>query len=855
MQTAPHREDESNRLAFLHSLDILDTEPEERFDSITRLACQLLGADFAAVSLIDTDRQWFKSQRGLDVASTSRDVSFCAHNILDDQTMVVEEALIDPRFYDNGLVTGAPHLRAYMGHPLSVTGVSVGALCVLYTAPRSFSNKDKATLRDLARLTEEMIAHGRFRKTVGEDVSQAMRASDIVLSKAIQLNSEPTLLIELRNRTITDLNEACADELGGDADALRGKPMSFDAKPLGRTVLELADEIERSGKLKDIEICIRPDSCNPAEFLCSAHAVHYAGAPHLLISGRNISNVKRRESLLKKALNATGGKTDRDYFESCARVMSEVLDVRYGMLVSTGGSGSPSASVIAFWDRNSETANLPALDGELEFGSGTCDMPQHVPSGFAYKFPQRRSLAAMGVESYFAHPVCSAEGDLRGHLVVMDTEPYIDASCHAALLLGTFASRTAAEMERRDMHQNLKDAKIRAEVASHAKSSFLANMSHELRTPMNSILGFTQLMAQDDSLNDDQKGTLKIVNDSGEHLLCLINDVLEMSKIEAGQIIPVPEKIWPTTLMRGIESMLSTRAGEKSLSLQVSIDPEVPQVVELDGGKTRQILVNLVGNAIKFTDVGHIRFRLGLNKDASTGGRCLRFEIGDSGKGIPASALEKLFQPFEQVDRQKGLEGTGLGLSICKGYADAMGGTIAVSSAVGLGSTFILKLPLVAVKDETGLTDYGIDRLRCEIPVTAAARGDIPIRILIVDDIDPGRLLLRRLLAPLGAELREAKNGVEALEVEEEWHPDVIFMDLRMPLMDGDEATTLIKARRGATAPAIIAITASVFRDSSTVEDTPFDGYITKPFRIEELMEELETHLGGIAGRRDGLTA
>lgn len=834
--------DEVGRLAVLHALEILDTEPEERFDSITRLACKTLGANYAAVALIDTDRQWFKSQCGLDVDSTSRDVSFCAHTILGDQTFVVENALADPRFSDNPLVTGAPHLRAYIGHPLTVSGVVLGALCALYTEPRSFDSEDKKSLGDLARLVEEMIAYHRFRDVAEQGIGEIASASDLILCKAIQMSPEPTLLIDLRDGTVSDLNQPCAEELGATREQLLGKQPPVEPLITVDTRAELEASLASDGKVKDFEIGLSLRDDRRMQFLCSAERVLRGGEQHLLISGRNISSLRGRESLFRSALEATGGKTGEQYFQACAQVIATELDVRFGMVVGTPhGDDQLLPELLGFWDREAAIAELPPFEqGCSPLDMGSSHTPVHISHSVRDQFPVCEFLHTLEADSFFGHPVISADGELGGYLVIMDTAPFIDEPGRATLLLGILAARTAGELERQEMHQAIELQRERAEVATRAKGNFLANMSHELRTPMNAIIGFSQLMAQDETLSAEHKETLATVNHSGEHLLCLINDVLEMSAIEAGQTEIDPTETNLETYIRAIEAMLTVQASAKGLKLSAKMAADVPAVVELDQGKTRQILLNLIGNAIKFTDAGSVELRISTapSEAAGVGSPQLRFEVEDSGTGIAPDSLHRLFQPFEQIDRRQGLEGTGLGLSICKGHANAMRGTLGVTSSPGIGSNFWLSIPLVP--GTSAPESLPAHASHAHLPPPAQCSET---RVLIVDDIDPGRLLLRKLLTPLGVEIREAKDGQEALDVEAQWHPHIIFMDLRMPIMDGECASRLIRERRGESSPVIIAITASVFRENLLTPESPFDEFVSKPFRIDDVLQMVGTHL------------
>jgi signal transduction histidine kinase/FixJ family two-component response regulator len=378
-----------------------------------------------------------------------------------------------------------------------------------------------------------------------------------------------------------------------------------------------------------------------------------------------------------------------------------------------------------------------------------------------------------------------------------------------------------------------------AKLASEAKSAFLANMSHELRTPMNAILGFGQLMARSRTLNGEQQENLAIINKSATQLLALINDVLDMSKIEAGRTELNPRALDLRRMIAEIESMFSLRAHEKGLSLMLEISPEMPRYVSTDEGKLRQVLVNLVGNAIKFTHEHSVTLRARSQREAEGATRLL-FEVEDSGIGIPTEEIDSIFEPFVQAKRASvGQEGTGLGLSICRAYVSLMGGSISVRSKLGKGSTFSFDVR-VGPADESQVAQN-----RPQRKVKCLAPGQPIYRILVADDRDSNRKLLAKILTPLGFEVRSATNGVECISVWEAWEPHLIWMDMRMPVMDGHEATRRIKSTSRGQATVIIALTASVLdADRMFILSEGCDDFLRKPFVQEDILEMLEKHLG-----------
>jgi signal transduction histidine kinase/DNA-binding response OmpR family regulator len=396
-----------------------------------------------------------------------------------------------------------------------------------------------------------------------------------------------------------------------------------------------------------------------------------------------------------------------------------------------------------------------------------------------------------------------------------------------------------AELMRRSNTQ-AKEAQERAEAANRAKSVFLANMSHELRTPLNAILGFSSLMQNDPGISDKQRKNLEIINKSGEHLLGLINDVLDMAKIEAGGIAVEIAPFDLGEMVRDIIDLMREKAQEKGLQLVLDQTSEFPRYIRGDAAKLRQVLINLIGNAIKFTTEGSVTLSLTTKPAENPHNLRIVFKVKDTGIGISIEDQERIFDPFVQVSSVTYQKGTGLGLTITRKFIDLMEGKISVTSSPGKGSVFSVEIPVTkAVESE--IKTAGISSMQNALLVP----GQPECRVLVVEDQMENWLLLQQMLEGAGLPVRVADNGAEGVRMFLEWQPRVIFMDIRMPVMDGLEATKRIRSLDGGRGVTIVALTASVFKEErDNVMAAGMDDFIRKPYRPGEIFSCLTRHAG-----------
>jgi signal transduction histidine kinase/ActR/RegA family two-component response regulator len=423
------------------------------------------------------------------------------------------------------------------------------------------------------------------------------------------------------------------------------------------------------------------------------------------------------------------------------------------------------------------------------------------------------------------------------------------------LVLQAYSRRLEHRVQKRTeelQSQNLllEQAKQQAESASQAKSVFLAHMSHEFRTPLSAILGFSQLLGHDPLLSLQHREQVAIINRSGEHLLALINDVLAISKIEAGKITLKPSQLDLMGLLEALEMMFALQARSKGLFLHMDLRTDIPAVLEADETKLRQVLVNLLSNAIKFTTQGGVVLSVVLG----TGDRSppwvfpdedclwLQFSVRDTGLGIDEAELKAIFEPFVQGPQSNPDQtGTGLGLSISRNFVDLLGGRMGVVSRTGEGSTFSFTMPFRVVAEADVVRPEDQSAMQVTI-----APGEPQYRILVVDDAMINRKLLTKILTMAGFVVEEAQDGCEALDLWRSWQPDLIMMDMQMPVMNGFQATQTIRSQESVTSRVpIIAVTASVLEEERLATlAAGCNDFVGKPFKRDEIFNKISQCLG-----------
>ncbi len=977
MPEAPLPSNEVQRLSALRALHILDTPAEERFDRITRLAQRLFDVPIALVSLVDENRQWFKSCQGLDLTETPRSSSFCAHAILGDDILVIPDATQDPRFADNPLVTGKPYIRFYAGCLLEGTdGSKFGSLCIIDQRPRVLQPDQYELLRDLAAWAGNEVNTVELRRALQQQRSSEARIRammDGVASGIITFDEQGT--IQWMNQAAQCMSGYEVAELTGQSAALllveteRELLQAYLSQyQQGERTSERSSTHELTGRRKDrstfpLELVLseirlpdqrlfmaavrditeRKQAEQTHQFLSTIVESSDDAIIGKSIDGRILSWNASAERLYGYAAEEVIGRSFRvlvppDRSDEVQRILErmqqgqridhyETVRVRKdGVRIDVSLAESPiidaAGQIVGISTiarditsrrqmeealRESETSirtlyNIVAaqhlsFDGKIqeilrmgrqrfdleigllsrvrdeeyevieaqspddtitkgsifELGVTYCreairrNGPVRFERATGSEWFEHPCYTTFGLEAYLGTPVVVA-GETYGTLAFFNRTPRAYAfDRRDEEFLRLMAQWVGGEIERQQKTQQLQAyaeeikraneafavARDQAVEASRLKSEFLATMSHEIRTPMNAIIGMTELLL-DTPLDDEQREFATVVRDSGDALLTIINDILDFSKIEAGRLVLERLDFALLTVVEGAAELLAAKANEKRLALMSFVSPEVPGHVVGDPGRLRQVLVNLIGNAVKFTERGEVlvRVTLAAETDADV---TLRFAVSDSGIGLSEAAMRRLFEPFTQADgsttRKHG--GTGLGLAISKRLVGLMGGEIGVESTEGQGSTFWFTARF--------------DRSSLAAAVLPPVEDLAGLRVLIVDDSQPHRTVLQTYLRSWHMQDDGVASGEEALDVlraaAADGQPyDLAIVDLSMPGMDGFAVARSVQLDPAIAATRLILLTAYDERgQGEQARRAGFAAYLTKPVKQSHLLDTIAT--------------
>ena len=791
--------DEILRLGVLHDQAVLDTPPEARFDRITAMAAAHFKAPIALVSLVDTDRQWFKSCIGLEVRETERGWAFCDHAIRlgAHAVLVVEDATLDARFKDNPLVTGAPDIRFYAGATLTTSeGVNLGSLCVIDTEARPTPTEaDLAHLRALANLVVDQIDLSRARKEL-DDRHRILDLGERLSGTGYWTLNTQTGAVFWSPQVYAIHGEDPATYNPGLGDALEFY-------------------IEEDRKLVSDLIKTRSENGQGWEF--DAILVRADG------SRRNV------RSLAEVQRDTTGRVTGffgvfKDLTDERKVIETAVEQERRYRLLADNVS-----DVIATYSPDGIFSYLSPSVSELlgyspEEMIGRTPYDFMVPEDHARIAREFRQAAKTRLPLTVEYRAVTKDGSIRW----LEARSRFQRDENDVIVEINDSVRDVTE--RREREVALAEARAVAENAARTKADFLANMSHEIRTPLNGVLGFAEVLSNT-ALDHDQRRYLDRIRTAGKGLSALIDDILDFSKIESGKMTTELRAFDLKGLATDVVDLTQVSVGGR-LDLKLAFDDGVSPWVMGDEQRIRQVLLNLLGNAAKFTHEGSVILRVRISAGQ------LDLRVIDTGIGIAPEALTRLFQSFTQADTAVGRRfgGTGLGLNISRSLARLMQGDVTLESQPDVGTTAIFTLPYAPAEAQSPST-----------PASITASLTRPLRVLAVDDVAANLELLDILLARAGHAVVCATSGDAAIKfLERDAGFDLVLMDVQMPGMDGLAATRLIRAMaNGAQRIPVIALTANVLPDQiEACRAAGMDDHLGKPIKVEDLLSLLSRVAG-----------
>jgi len=965
---------ERERLGALIECSVLDTEPERVFDDLTSLAARLCEAPIALVSLLDSERQWFKSAHGIGAKETHRDSAFCAHAILGTEPLIVTNALTDPRTCDNALVLEAPYIRFYAGVPLQTAdGFALGTLCVIDTKPRQISDQQINDLQSLALQVTSQLELRRLNRSLTSSQAQLKEVHDRLHQIAAQvpgvvyqfeLRADGTSCFPFASEGIREIYRVSPEDVRHDAAKIFNILHPDDYSAVVESIQRSANDLTRwrheyrvrfsdgavrwcfgnAAPCRQADGSVRwhgyimdsTDQVNAREELLFSRSRMQAvveGSTHVSIIASDVNGlitvfnsgaeqmlgysasemiglqtpaifhcheeVKRRsqelslefgysiegfETFVHKARHGGHSESDWNYIRKdgsrlIVRLVVTATRDRHNAIdgfigIATNITDSRNAAEVLRFER--ERLDMALTGGELGtwdwniqtgeeiwdsrwaslLGEQLADLDPHIDTFVKRVHPEDISDVQTRAQNHFdgLSPIFEAEFRVlqktgewrwvqsRGRLMQRDEDG------NPRRMLGTMADISA----RKEAEKQLIAARKSADNANRSKSEFLANMSHEIRTPVTSILGYSELLSSPGLNAEEMNSHVSTIQSSAHHLLTIINDVLDLSKIEAGKMTLEFRQVFPVQLIAEVLSSLEPQALAKNLIIKAQSIGPIPRVIVSDAVRLRQILINLLGNAIKFTDSGSVNLTVRIAPKSADGIDRLAFDVTDTGIGMDPDQLAGLFQPFMQADASttRRFGGTGLGLSICRRMARLLDGDISVTSELGLGSTFSVSVAMGSLGEAELLESASFQLAASDAGLEKVVAGDLRLngRFLLAEDNPVNRWFLETILRRAGATIDVAENGVSVLEkvsasMERNGDSDssirgydLILMDMQMPVLDGYEATRRLR-EQGYMGP-ILALTAhAMAEDRKKCLEAGCSDYATKPIAKSQLLK------------------
>ena len=779
-----------------------ESSARDAFDRLTAIACATLRTPHAMITTLDEDRAVFLSGVGLDEVSVPR-LNSVSHQLADmgpDAVMVIQDTHEHPVYRRHPMVVGAPHVRFFLGATVCGTdGRPAGAIGVMDVQPRPAPTQAELDLiRELAGLAGQLMEHAQAMRQEAARLETLRLAEDMVgvgrwryevATEAVTWSDE---IYRIHGRAPGAFQPTLEDVFGhfhvdDRAEIQRlveralktGEGYTFKLRLVG------VDEVER--------------------VVAAEGAVEKDATGRVIALFGVLQDVTEREALLRAA------QTNERRYRLLAENTGDVIT-----RVKMDGSSkyiSPAIQQLLGWTfeemSGQSTDYVHPEDRHLVLGA----IGRAVKSGESTRLEHRavhKNGHTIWVECTF-----KALRDEHGH---------VD---DVVVVIRDITQRKALEAE-------VLEAKETAVAAARVKSEFLANMSHELRTPLTSVIGFSGLLQASEHLPAEERVYVERIATASEALLGVINDILDYSKLEADAIEMDPEPFDTRALVDGAAAIIESQCSAKGLTLNVVVAADTPERLTGDKGRLRQVMLNFLSNAAKFTARGAVTVKVGGRPQADGGWR-IRVEVTDTGIGIPSEKIGELFRRFTQADASttRVYGGTGLGLAISRRLIELMGGEVGVESAPGAGSTFWFEAPLAAATEEDVTAREETDRARKD-----ALRG----RVLMADDAAANRELVSAILRNLGLEIDTVADGAEAVHAAHSGLYDLVLMDVHMPVMDGLTATREIRRMQaqGERRIPILALTANVQADQVTrCLEAGMDGHLAKPIQITELAAAL----------------